>query len=343
MREAPTTGQELLVQLLPNIFHVQHTRVHAQPSSWNLPNDSICAWTFLAELENRLQMCCTSLFTWHNTGQETPTGVSSGAGWTRWSFAVVHLCCPFSLRTLVPGLAGKGALKDSWAPAELGSARGTSSWQKVWFSTGRLDPLGKSESAACPSPVQREAPFAPAEHSRRAHQTGVTEAGELGIHGDPCRLSVHLLATFSTRPPPLPWLADGCLPVRYWNLGACQTGFHTDGEQPKWDFSTLISTDRHCSGVGWKIICLLISCIVSLWSEETTGQDSHFTWSLFSFIVGKTRLSGNQIQSDIFTSSFTDLFTRRDHSGFQSWRIQHPRKSELHSSSFCGLKVKSEL
>lgn len=96
--------------------------------------------------------------------------------------------------------------------------------------------------------------------------------------------------------PPPPWLAGGLLPIPYWGLEGCQTGFHMDGEQPKWDFSTrpLASTDRYCSGVGWKIICLLISCTLSLCcltSEETNRQDPHFPWSLLSFIMGKTFLA----------------------------------------------------
>lgn len=127
----------------------------------------------------------------------------------------------------------------------------------------------------------------------------------------------------SARPPPPLWLAGGCLPVPCWNLEGCQAGFHMDGEQPKWDFSTrpLVSTERRRSGVGWRIICLLISCTLSLCClryEETSGKDPHFTWSLFSFAGGKTHFSGNQTQSDIFTSSFTDLFAGEDDSGFQS-------------------------
>lgn len=52
--------------------------------------------------------------------------------------------------------------------------------KKLWFSPGRLDPWGKSESAARQSPVQREALFVPAEHSRRVHLIKVIEAGRAG-------------------------------------------------------------------------------------------------------------------------------------------------------------------
>lgn len=185
------TASSAAAQQLP----LQHSRADAWPSSWNLPNDSVCAWTFWQSWKTVFaNVLYEFVYLAQHRATETPAVVSSGAGWTRWSFAVAQLCCPFSPWTLVPGLARKGALKDSWAPAELGTTGDTSSCQKVWFSPGRLGPLRKSESAARQNPVQREAFFVPAEHSRRAHQ----EMGELRVHGELCRLSVHPLATFST-------------------------------------------------------------------------------------------------------------------------------------------------
>lgn len=84
-----------------------------------------------------------------------------------------------------------------------------------------------------------------------------------------------------------------------WQVGVCQSlpgiwkaaglGFRRVQSSLS-RISALVSTDRHCSGVGWKIISLLISCTLSLcclMSKETSGQGSHFTWSLFSFIGEK--------------------------------------------------------
>lgn len=265
MREAPAEARSCFFSCCPTSSMCSTPGfVHCHPSSWNLPNGSICAWTSLAELKNPLCKCAvwvcllgpaqshTRHPQWFPVGlvgpggalQECSSGPQDIGAWIRRkrSFKRLELLQSWGVQG-VPLPANKyGSLLAGWSMGEEGkrcppkSCAGRGTFCSCW--------------AFQESPKDRS-------HWGRGSWVSVGScAGCQCIHWPP-----------SARPPlpPPPWLAGGCLPIPpgIWkDSGLGFTGMESSLSGISAQGHSLAHQTLH--GLGWVITWLFISCTFSL-------------------------------------------------------------------------------